>query len=392
MLTLFKKKNTAALVFLYIFTFLWASAIALPLYIQSSYLEQFVPVSRVGLYLTAATAITLVAITFFPYFIKRYGNYPTSVTILSLLTVSEFALAFAGNAGVALVFFITYYLCWSLLLINIDVYLEELADERHMGRIRTGFLTIFNLAVAFTPLLMGYLSQNENYARVYFVSGIILIPAFLFLLVQKRYTKKKLTEYSSRRLPELLLAIRGNRNIVKIFQVALTLRIFFSIMVLYTPIYLHQQFGFGWEQLGVMFAIMLLPFVIFELPAGGMADRYWGEKEMMVFGLLVMMISTGAIFFVTSHSFAVWTALLFLTRVGAALVESMQDVYFFKIVHRGDLDMIDLFRDLGPAGWLLGPTFAVILLQFLPVEYVFLALASIIFISLRSALTMQDTK
>ena len=81
-----------------------------------------------------------------------------------------------------------------------------------------------------------------------------------------------------------------------------------------------------------------------------------------------------------------------MTRVGASLVESMQDVYFFKLVHKQDMDLINLFRDLRPAAWLGGSILAVIILQFFAIEYLFLFTAVVILIAVKPAMTLKDTK
>lgn len=383
--------RAAALSLIYTFSFLWSLSIALPLYIQSSYLEQFVSVDVVGLYLTTATAVTLVAILFFPRFITRFGNYPVALVLVAVLAVASFALSRAYSPLTALIFFVAHYLTWNLIVITNDVFLEHVSDADHAGRIRTTFLTIFNLGIMLAPLIMGYLSEGENYRLVYVVSGMLLIPALFLLMAQKRYVRGR-QEYNNRSLRELLPVFQENRNIAKIFRVAFVLRVFYSAMVLYMPIYLHQYIGFDWDVLGIMFTVMLLPFVLFELPAGNLADKYWGEQEMMVIGLLVMMACVAAVPFIASANPFLWTAVLFMSRVGAALVESMQDVYFFKIVSRSDMDLLDLFRDIGPATWLVGGLGASLLLAVTSLPMLFLVLALVIFAGLRPALTLVDTK
>ena len=44
---------------------------------------------------------------------------------------------------------------------------------------------------------------------------------------------------------------------------------------------------------------MLLPFVLFELPLGKVADKWLGEKEIMFGGVLITALATGACFFLT---------------------------------------------------------------------------------------------
>jgi len=190
----------------------------------------------------------------------------------------------------------------------------------------------------------------------------------------------------------LLSAFRRNKNLTKVFTVTYFLHFFYCIMVVYTPIYLHEYKGFDWPQIGIMFTIMLVPFVILEFPAGAIADRYWGEQEILIVGLVIMMAATGSMFFIQSSNFIVWAVILFLSRVGASLVEAMQDVYFFKIVDKQDMDLINLFRDIRPAAWLSGSLCAVIILKFFPLQYLYLFLAVFLLTALRPALTLKDTK
>ena len=238
---------------------------------------------------------------------------------------------------------------------------------------------------------MGHIAASESYAPVYLVAAAAVIPAILIIMSQRTALRDG-THYQSRHWRDLLQIFKSNHNLSKIFQVAFFLNFFYCVMVLYTPIYLHQYLGFSWTEIGVMFTVMLLPFVALEFPAGSLADRYWGEQEILVVGLLIMAVSTGAIFFIQSSHFIVWTVILAMTRIGAALVEAMQDVYFFKNVRKQDMDLIDLFRDIRPAAWLCGSLFAVIVLEFFAIEYLYLFLAALLFFGLRAALTLKDTK
>ncbi len=384
-------KNRLTFCLIYIFAFLWTLAGSVPTYIQSSFLEQFVGIKIVGLYITVATFITLLVIFVFPRVIKRFSNYWTTVVLMFLLAMSAWCLSIIQSPWFVLLFFISHYLAFNLIAINIDVFLENISDKRHSGRIRTTFLTVINVAWVISPFIMGELTGNNNYSLVYLATLFVIIPAIVVLLLSKKHLQDH-TEYKSRHLHQLLKVFRKNKDLARIFKVSFALRIFYCIMVLYTPLYLHEYIGFSWEQIGLIFTIMLLPFVIFQMPAGTLADRYFGEKEIMVLGLIIMMIATGAIFFISSASFVVWSSILFLTRVGASLVEAMQDVYFFKIVNKRDMDLINLFRDLRPAAWLAGSLLAVVILEFLPFQYIFLAVALILLIAIRPALALKDTK
>lgn len=379
--------------FLIIYTleFFWALAYAIPLYAQSSFLEQFLPTSLIGLYITAATITTIVAIFLFPHFIKKYHNYTIFFILLIINIVNIVFLVSANSSLLILPFYIIFSAGMYLLAINLDIFLENITDEHHTGTTRTIFLTIMNTAILFAPLIMGFLIQNENYDRVFIASALLLIPMVFILLWNKRYLSDHIV-YRCRPLHKLLEIMKKNANLRKIFSAALTLRIFFSIMVLYTPIYLHEYIHFSWEEIGMIFFIMLLPYVFIQYPAGKLADKSLGEKELLITGLIIMIIFTGMMFFTSSTSLLVWAGILFMTRIGAALLESMSEVYFFSLIQPKDVDLIYLLRDTRPAGWLIGSTLSVILLVFLPLPYLFLMLSLIMLIPLRPLLTLKDTQ
>lgn len=384
-------KNRKTFWIVYSFAFLWVLSGSLPTYIQSSFLEQFVSVQMVGVYTGIATFTALVVIFFFSHIIKRYSNYWATFWLLLLLTFSALALGFVHQPGSVLLFFVLNYLSWNLIAITIDVFLANISEAKHAGRIRTTFLTIANVAWLVSPFLMGLIAEGERYSLVYLSTVVFLVPATAVLLFNWKNLRDH-TRYNSRHLHQLLTVFKYNKNLAKIFKVAFILRLFYYIMVVYIPLYLHRYIGFDWATIGAIFTIMLIPFVIFEIPAGQLADKYLGEKEILVLGLIIMMTSTGAIAFIQSDSFIAWSAILFMTRVGASLVDAMQDVYFFKLVNKKDMDLINLFRDIKPAAWLGGSILAVTILEFFPIEYLFLFTAMVILVAVKPAISLQDTK
>jgi MFS family permease len=77
---------------------------------------------------------------------------------------------------------------------------------------------------------------------------------------------------------------------------------------------------------------MLLPFVFVQFPLGRLADKKWGEKEILSLGFIIVAIATGLISFISGGSMILWMTILFITRIGAATIEIMCDTYFFKKV------------------------------------------------------------
>jgi len=70
----------------------------------------------------------------------------------------------------------------------------------------------------------------------------------------------------------------------------------------------------------------------------------------------------------------------------------MQESYFFKIIDKQDIDIISIFRNLSSLSWLIGSLAAVAFLVFLPLEYLFLALAAILLCAVYPSAALEDTK
>src|SRR5207249_2591358 len=149
--------------------------------------------------------------------------------------------------------------------------------------------------------------------------------------------KFKDTQYTDLPVLKLFATARKHKKVIDIYLVNFLLQFFFSWMIIYTPIYLHEYVGFTWSQIAIIFSIMLLPFVILELPLGKIADRVLGEKELLVTGFSIMALTTAAMTFLHSANMVIWIGLLFISRIGAATVEIMSETYFFKQV--SDIDV-----------------------------------------------------
>ena len=163
-------------------------------------------------------------------------------------------------------------------------------------------------------------------------------------------------------------------------------------MVIYTPIYLHGNLGFGWDEIGIIFSIMLLPFVLVTFPLGKLSDKI-GEKKILALGFL---IATGTVFtipFIQEHSILIWALVLFATRVGAATIEIMSESHFFKIVKEEDVDEISFFRNTGPVSFIIAPLVAIPVLLYTPsFEFIFFALSAILLLGLFITLRLKDVK
>lgn len=384
-------KNKAGLIILYFSGLILSLSTALPAFIQSNFLNQFVGLGSIGLFFIAANVLTILFILLFPKLIKKFSNFFLSKTILLMYALSLVCLSRASSPISALVSFILMTISSNLLFITLDVLVESFSENSSTGKTRAIYFTFINLGWIMAPSLSGYLINIGEYQLPFLVAAFLTVPIFFIFISQSKRLKDKIS-YSPKKLPTVIKEIWRNKNLRGIFFIAILLQIFYSTAVVYVPIYLHQTLNMGWESLGIIFSIMLVPFVIVEIPAGIIADKYLGEKELLCAGFAILAISLFLFFHIKTNLFWVWAGVLFFSRIGAALIESMRETYFFKIIDAKDVGHINVFRTATPLGYIIGSGIALLILLFSPLNYLFLIMAIIMLSGIGFAASIRDTK
>ena len=386
-------KNKSTFYIIYILAFAATIADAITGYAQSSYLNLFLPLNYIGLFLSLVTVITITTSFVYPRLIARH---PMSrlifITYLGSI-IASLILSSRGPIWLILIAFIIRYLSFTFLMINLDIFLENISTNRRTGIIRTQYLTILNMAWLISPLLMGHIvGANNDYPQIYYIGGLVLLAALIFFIFTRHQLPHPRIHYQKQNIKKGIRKLMGHNDRRRIFLSSLVLQFFYALMSLYIPIYLHQYIGLSWPTLSIIFTIMLIPFVILELPAGALADRILGEKEMLMVGNIIMIISVIGIFLTSSTSPFVWGVLLFCSRVGAALAESMQESYFYKKIDSHDTAVINLYRQNRPLGWLLASLTAFVVLSFCSLPAIFIVLVLGLILGLIPILGIRDTR
>jgi hypothetical protein len=265
-------------------------------------------------------------------------------------------------------------------------------DEDSTGSKRGLLLMLSSLVGAISPLVSGFLVDGSvtTFTYPYLLSAATLIPIIVILLFFfKDFSDPQYSEI------DVFSAIRTfwqKHNIRYVFLVHFTLQIFFMLSVVYAPIYLVQHIGLTWAEFGVAMFFGQLAYVIFEYPIGLIADRYIGEKEMMGFGFLILIVSTSWVAFVTLPSVVVWALIMFITRIGASLVEVTTESYFFKQTKSNDAQIISFFRVTRPLSYVVGTLLASLALLYLPFNLLFVVFATLMVPALFFTLNIEDSK
>lgn len=367
---------------MYILSFLFTLHISISAYVNSTFLTNFISEKYVGLLYTVASLVTIVLLSQSAKILQYFGNRRL---ILLFLIINMTALAFlisSSSAKLIALSFISILTTNTLISLCLDIFIEHFGTRETIGKTRGLYLTITNLAWMLSPLLTAILiTEDGGYIAVYILAFITVIVMTLGLFLSVKSFKDK--TYTRTPFLKTYSYLKKNTHMLSVTVINFILQFFFAWMVVYTPIYLHEHIGLGWDQIGVIFTIMLAPFVIFGLPIGVLIDKYHVKKRsLLVIGFLILSGSTLLIPFLQTQSIALWALILFLTRTGASIVETTSEIYFFTHVKEEDAYLLGVFRDMTPLAYVIAPVISTLIFIFMPYKYLFIILAVIVLIGL----------
>ena len=297
------------------------------LYILSSYFAQISGESLVGSFYLVAFVLVFWLLMHLQPIVHSLGSVRFLGILLVGLIGTSFFLSLDDPSWAGAAALLAYMICNNLLWSVMDVLVEDFSSDQVSGRVRGLYLTVMNAGLLLAPILSTKTLALAGYPGIFTVLGIGYMLVFIAALIGLR-------NHRTARLPKIAFAetirkVMKRKNVLLIYGVSWTLEFFYSIMIVYMPILLLSQ-GFDWEEIGFIFTVMLIPFVLVQYPLGIMADKKWGEKELLFVALVILGVSTAVAGFTRSTDVVFWAGLLFVTRFGAAALEVLRDSYFYR--------------------------------------------------------------
>ncbi|NCC70175.1 MFS transporter [bacterium] len=358
-------------------------------FVLSSYLSEYLTSEKVSLVFLIPNLISCLIILFLGEFVRKRSLFKitainTIIIFFSLITqIPE-----NKNIYFIIIPIIIYQIALIIGNILFDYYIENYSDDDTTGDTKGKQWIIVNFMILLGPVLSGVLINSFGFNITFGISALFLIGDFLILY---KYFRKISVNINTEAIAKINLKnIFKQKSVTKMSVTHLTLSFFYSWMTIYTPIYMNTTLNLSWNKIGLILGIILVPFVIIQYPAGQIADKFLGEKELLITGGIIMAISTIALFW--TKDVVTFTILLFITRVGASLVEIMRDVHFYKNVSCKDLDMISFFKLQHPLGYVLGPLLGMIILSYFDMKYLFLVLGIIVSLIVFININLKDSK
>ena len=370
--------------------FLFFLSLGLAAYINSSFLTSFVGEKFVGVVFALASLTAVAALLIAPKIFRRIGGYKFLVLIAVLDALSFFTIAILEDTWAVILVFIIGFSLNTLIMFSLDEILKIFSTDSKTGEIRGTYLSLSNLSWIVAQLAIALFLGNFSFRVIYLSSFVVMILFSAICL----YRLKNIPDpkYDTARSLSYVKKFFQHGNLRLAYKLNFLVQFFYSWMLIYTPIYLYSHLGFSWKEIGFIFMIMLIPFLIIPIRMGKYADKI-GERKMLMFGFIVMGFFSLSLFFAGVHSVILWAFLLFCTRVGAATTEAMSDTYFFKHIRPENEEFVGVYRSAMPVADIVGPLLAFLLLLVLPsLNFLYIILSAIMFsgIHLASKIKKSD--
>ena len=354
--------NKKLLKYLYFSSFFLGATSAFVLYLESDYIKTAIGSNNITSFYIIAYLITLVLISSWHHLIRIYGKSKVFLTSLTLKGLIILALAFTPVNKYSAWLMAAYMIAAALTWLDFDIMLENFSADKVTGRIRGLYLTITSAGYVLSPVVAGLLVSRYGFQASLKASFIFFIPILAIAFWKFRSINHEAVEKIN--FIDVIRKIIQRKNVMKIYYISFLLQVFYALMIIYTPLRL-LELGFSWADMGKMFTLMLIPFILIKYPIGYLADKKIEEKNILPFALLIIGLSTITMTFINSQNFLAWAGILFCTRIGASLTEVLRDSYFYKRVDCRDVDIIDFFRNVTPLSYVIGAAIAA------PVVYLF---------------------
>lgn len=375
---------------IYLVSFLFTLHIAIPIYINSTFLSNVFGEQWVSLLYITGALVTFFVMWLTGLGLKRFGNVAMTL-MLVILEISVLVLmAVSGQLLLILPAFVLHFTLTTVIGFETDIFLEAYTGDNEVGSVRGVHLTINNIGLAISPILAGFLIARFGFQGVYISSAILLLPILLIVVTELQVFKDP--SYHVLESPTSVLSLLKDPLMRRVSLINLTLRFFFAVMVVYVPLYLIQVVGFSIKEMGGLLSIMLLAFVFFETPFGKLSDKPGNERRILLGGIVTMACMTILVGTISTDSFLIWATVLFMSRVGAAMLDVGSESIFFRHTDSSDAGAIELFRLLRPFAYILATLVGAVVIYFSNFQTLFIVLSAIVLLGLTPVEQLTATR
>lgn len=363
-------------------------AVSSTAYMHSSFLRSLGVSVPEGILFAFGSLLALITTIHTPLLFQKKGVVPV-MSVAGASTALSFALmAINMSEIVSILAFVVAIGSIAILLVGLDVIIQHFITKGETGEVRGINLALRNLAYLMGPLVAGLIAEQFNLESVYFFASITMLVLVLFF--RARFRKLQLfPKHEHKNIFGDLTSLLSKKPLRNSYISGFMVEFFFAIWAVFLTIYMHEIVGFNWEQIGVLFAIMHVPYIILEPLIGDFIDGHHNEKFSMTIGLILMAASLIWIALLPDKTYGPWIIALCLSRIGASFGQVAHESFFFEHVKNEDTDSMSAYRTMTPLSLLLGPFIGSIILLFTNYRELFLITAAILILTIFAAAQLK---
>ena len=362
---------------LYAAYFFFSWAIGFTAYSNSTVVEIINGRESVGVIYGISAAFSLVLSTWLvPKLLKNLGNRKTIGLAIILKIIAILGIKFLVSPILFGASFILFLASQVLIAFGFDIFFEHNTKKEKAVETRGIMVALQHVGRMMGPILAAFLTVSYGIRAPYDISLILIaIAGVLVYISTKDFIDKP---HVSSSFINSIRTVFKRPALRKSLSSILLLQIFYALMVTFTPIYLADVVGLDPKNMGLIFTVMLTPFVILGYPIGKKIDNGASGRVMARYGLFIMAVTTLLIPFVETKSIIIWIAILLLSRVGAVILETAGDGIFFRTINEEETELLGIMRDMQPVGYFIASLIAVIVLLFGNITHIFYAVGIVL--------------
>ncbi len=366
---------------LYVAYFFFSWGIGFTVYSNSKVIEIVTGRESIGIVYGISAALSLVLSTWAtPRIITLLGNRKSVgiAIILSLLSLAGISLL--SNGFLVAVSFILFFASQILISFSFDVFFEHNTLKQSSAQARGIVVALQHIGRMLGPMLAAVITVRAGIQAPYKISFILLAVTGIFLYIATKTFKDK--SYIPISLINSIKVIVKRPDILKPLTSILLLQIFYALMVAFVPIYLLDVQGIDSRSLGILFTIMLLPFVLLGYPIGKSLDKGSSGRRAARYGLIIMSITTFMFPLIHTKSLLVWGIILVISRIGAVILETAGEGIFFRSIREEETELLGIMRDMQPVGYFIASCIGIIVLLIGSLSAIFYVIGVILIIGI----------
>src|SRR3990167_6789531 len=130
------RRALSPLLTIYIVSFFYTLHVALPVYVNSTFLATLVAAKYVGLIYTALSLLTIIALLIIPKLLRLIGDYYATLLFIILEIAALIGIAAFEAPAIVIALFILSSVLISLIYFDFDLILEGFSKNASTGSIR----------------------------------------------------------------------------------------------------------------------------------------------------------------------------------------------------------------------------------------------------------------